>query len=286
MDQHPVGMSPNPTPHIPEHAVAVMSWAPGGSDALHDRLRHRKAALGTIIAIVKKGSYITGRNGRPAVTVKEGEGFLAQDGDLLDITHRGRMDGKPMSAHWSHFRVTLFGCVDACALLDLPAVLDAKRCARIGRHIEATRDASPGLDGALRRVEAGLATFRELVDAAPLSAAGRALLDGDPGLRALGPWVLARLGQPIAIDDLVRATGYSRSRLHARFQAEFGAAPLSWVREQRLLAARDRLLATDDGVADIGAACGFPDPFHFSRAMRARFGLAPTALRSEGGLAP
>lgn len=286
MDHHPVVMSPNPTNHIPEHAIAVMSWAPGGSDAMPDRLRHRKAALGTIVAIVQRGAYVVGRNGAPAQTLGEGEAFLAQDGDRLDITHRGSMPGKPMAAHWSHFRVTLFGCIDACALFALPLVLDARRSARIARLIEATRSASPGLDGALRRVEAGLATFRELSEAAPLSAAGRSLLEGDPGLRSLGPWVLARLAQPIAIDDLVRVTGHSRSRLHARFQQEFGCAPLAWVREQRLLAARDRLLATAEGVAGIGAACGFADPFHFSRAMRARFGLAPSALRREGGLAP
>ena len=251
-----------------------------------DRLRHRKAALGTIVAIVRQGSYIYGRNGAPAVTIRAGEAFLAQDGDRLDITHRGTLDGKPMAAHWVHFRVTLFGYVDACALLDLPAVLDARRAAGIAPLIEATRTPVAGLAGALHRVEAGLAAFRILADAAPLSAAGRSLLEGDAGLRALGPWVIIRLGQPITVDDLVRATGYSRSRLHARFQREFGCAPLAWVRELRLLAARDRLLGTADGVAEIGAACGFPDPFHFSRAMRARFGLAPSALRNEGRLAP
>lgn len=286
MDHHPIDMSPNPTVYIPEHAIAVVSWAPGGSDAMADRSRHRKTALGTIVAIVKRGTYIVARNGAPAATLREGEAFLAQDGDRLDITHRGTLPGKPMAAQWSHFRITLFGCIDACALFDLPLVLDAKRSARIAKLIEMTHSAGPGLDGALRRVEAGLATFRELSEAAPLSAAGRTLLEGNPGLRALGPWVLARLAQPIAIVDLVRITGYSRSRLHARFQQEFGCAPLKWVREQRLLAARDRLIATAEGVADIGAACGFADPFHFSRAMRARFGLAPTALRREGGLAP
>lgn len=286
MDDHPGGMSQNPTRDIPEHAIAVMSWAPGGSDAMPDRLRHRKIALGTIIAIVRRGSYIVGRNGSPAVTMGVGEAFLAQDGDRLDITHRGSLDGKPMAAHWVHFRVTLFGCVDACALLDLPPVLDARRSAGIARLIEDTRSATGDLLGAMGRVEAGLAAFRILAGAAPLSGAGRRLLEGDPGLRALGPWVIARLGQPITVEDLVRATGYSRSRLHARFQREFGCAPLAWVRELRLLAARDRLLGTSDAVAEIGATCGFPDPFHFSRAMRARFGLAPSALRNEGRLAP
>ena len=286
MDHHPDGMSQNPVICIPEHALAVMGWAPGGSDAFPDRLRHRKVAQGTIVAIVRRGSYVVARNGAPASTIDEGEAFLAQDGDQLDITHRRAADGTPMAAHWSHFRITLFGHLDACTLLDLPLALDAKRSVRLARLIEGTRTPEPGLGGALRRVEAGLAAFRVLLEAAPLSAAGHALLEREQGLGALGPWVVARLGRPITVDELARAAGCSRSRLHARFQREFGCAPLAWVRERRLLAARDRLLGTADGVAEIGAACGFTDPFHFSRAVRARFGLAPTALRSEGRLAP
>lgn len=263
-----------------------MSWAPGGFDGCPDRQRHRKIALGTIIAIVRNGAYIVARNGAPAVTLNRGEAFLAQDGDQLDITHRSAADGTLMAAHWAHFRVTLFGVIDACALLDLPVMLSAKQAAGLARLIDDTRTTTPGLLGAVRRVEAGLAAFRHLAEVAPLSAAGHQMMAGDPGLRALGPWVITRLQQPISIADLVRATGYSRSRLHARFQAEFACAPLTWVREQRLLAARDRLLGTNDGVAEIGVRCGFPDPFHFSRAMRARFGLAPSGLRRAGGLAP
>lgn len=291
MDDDPGHMSPNPTSietqtAIPEHAVAVMAWSPGGNDACPDRQRHRKTALGTIVAIVRNGSYTVARNGRPAVTLTRGQAFLAQDGDHLDITHRSASDGTLMSAHWAHFRVTLFGSIDACALLDLPDMLDVRHAAGLARLIDDTQVTAPGLSGAVRRVEAGLTAFRLLAGIAPLSAAGLQLMAGDPGLRALGPWVIARLQQPITIADLVRATGYSRSRLHARFQAEFACAPLTWVREQRLLAARDRLLGTTDGVAAIGLRCGFPDAFHFSRAMRARFGLSPSSLRHAGGLAP
>lgn len=286
MDHHPGCMSQNPVAHIPEHALAVMSWAPGGGESFTDRFRHRKAALGTIVAIVRRGSYVVARNGEAAATIGEGEAFLAQDGDRLDITHLHAADGTPMSAHWSHFRITLFGHLDACTLLDLPPALDARRSARIARLIEETRSLEPGLTSTLRRVEAGLAAFRTLLEAAPLSAAGHALLEREQGLGSLGPWVVARLGRPITVDELARAAGCSRSRLHARFQEEFGCAPLAWVRERRLLAARDRLLGTDEGVAAIGASCGFPDPFHFSRAVRARFGMAPTTLRRQGSLAP
>ncbi len=291
MDDDPGCMSPNPTSSevesaIPEHAVAVMAWSPGGSDACPDRLRHRKIAHGTIVAIVRNGSYTVARNGRMAVTMNRGQAFLAQDGDQLDITHHSAADGTLMSAHWVHFRVVLFGAIDACALLDLPDMLDARQAAGLARLIDDTRVTAPGLTGAMRRVEAGLTAFRLLAEAAPLSAAGQQMMHGDPGLRALGPWVMARLQQPITIADLVRATGYSRSRLHARFQAEFACAPLTWVREQRLLAARDRLFGTTDGVAEIGLRCGFADAFHFSRAMRVRFGMSPSGLRRAGGLAP
>lgn len=285
MDQASDDMSPIPAA-LPEGALAVESWLPGGMDACPDGHRHIKTAPSTIVAIVLRGSYVVARQDGSCATARAGEAFVAQDGDWLDIVHRADRPGGTMAACWCHLRVTVFGTLDACRLLALPPVLPAGPCAGIRHHIEATRAAGrggePGLPGAARRAEAALATLRILATAVPPSGEGRQLLERAAGLAGLATWVRARLGEPIALADLARAAGQSKSRLHARFQRELGLAPLAWVRELRLQAARSRLIATGEGVAAIGAACGFPDPFHFSRAVRARFGLAPLRLREQG----
>ena len=284
MDHPPSDMSQNPESELPVHALSVASWAPGGSTGMPDGARHVKTAPATIVAIVEDGAYTVVRRDGSSATAQAGEGFLAQEGDWLDITHHGPRRGAPMSACWSHFRLTLFGSQDACQLFTLPAVLSADAAAEIRPHIVATRAAlGGGFAAAIRRAEAGLVTGRVLTTLAQPSVSGRMLFARAADLAPLAAWVQARLEQPICLDDLARAAGLSKSRLHARFQSDLGIAPLAWVREQRLQVARDRLLATSDAVGEIGVACGFPDQFHFSRAVRSRFGLAPTALRKNGG---
>lgn len=286
MDGTHSDMSQIPAQRLPPHALAVESWLPNGSDGFPDRLRHRKTAPCTIVAIAERGAYEVTRADGSRSTARAGEAFLAQDGEWLDIVHHGATRGAPMSACWSHLRVTVFGSLDACRLLDLPPVLPAGPAAAIRAHIAATRADAAGLAGAARCAEAAMATLRILADAARPSAEGRQLLDRAAGLAQLAAWVRSHLGEPIALADLATAAGQSKSRLHARLQRELGLAPLAWVRELRLQAARSRLIATVEPVAAIGAACGFPDQFHFSRAVRARFGASPLRLRAQGSLGP
>jgi AraC family transcriptional regulator, arabinose operon regulatory protein len=278
-------MSSIPDLVLPESALVVESWLPGGFTACPDGRRHIKTAPCTIVAIVERGAYEVGRSDGSRHTARAGEAFLAQDGDWLDITHRADRRGGTMAACWSHLRVSVFGSLDACRLLELPPVLPAGICSLILPHIVATRHAEPGLAGAARRGEAALATLRILATAMRPSAEGRQLLARAAGLAPLATWVRSHLADAIVLDDLARVAGQSKSRLHARFQRELGLAPMAWVRELRLQAARSRLIATGEAVAEIGAACGFPDQFHFSRAVKARFGVAPSKIRQQGNLA-
>jgi AraC-like DNA-binding protein len=282
MDGTAAGMSSIPI--LPENTLTVESWWPGGMDGCADGVQHIKTAPSTIVAIVERGAYEVGRADGRRHRAEVGEAFLAQEGDWLDITHRGGGPQRTFAACWTHLRVSVFGSLDACRLLALPPVLGAEPSAAIRQHILATRSPQPGLGGAARRAQAALATLGILAAVAPPSAEGRQLLERASGLAPLAAWVRAHLGEPITLPDLARVAGTSRSRLHARFQRELALPPLAWVRELRLQAARDRLLATGEPVAAIGAACGFPDQFHFSRAVRARFGCAPLALRARGRL--
>lgn len=284
MDGDSVDMSWIPGGVLPEGALAVESWLPGGMDATRDGLRHRKTAPCTIIAIAERGSYDVGRADGSRATARTGEAFTAQDGEWLDIIHHADRRGGTFAACWTHLRVTVFGSLDACRMLALPPVLPAAACALIRPHIQATRTAEPGLAGAARRAEAAMATLRALAQSVPPSAEGRILLQRAAGLAPLAAWIRSHLADPLTLDGLAAAAGQSKSRLHARFQRELGMPPMAWVRELRLQAARSRLLATGAAVAAIGGACGFPDPFHFSRAVKDRFGLSPSQLRRRAAL--
>ncbi len=280
MDGVSSGLSSIPAsdPRLPENAVAVDHWLPSRA-TFADGLRHRKTAPCTIIAIAVHGRYEVGRADGSRATARPGEAFLAQEGEALDIVHRSPGPGRVMEACWAHFRVTVFGSQDACQLIELPPVLAAGASARIRALFDATELPQPGLGGALDRAQAALAALRILAEVGRPSPAGRRLLTRAVLFAPLAAWVRARLGDPIALDDLAVAAGLSRSRLNAHFQRDLGLSPLAWVRELRLQAARNRLVATAEPVAAISAACGFPDPFHFSRTVRARFGQSPLGIR-------
>lgn len=81
------------------------------------------------------------------------------------------------------------------------------------------------------------------------------------------------------IESLAREFGVTRRHLTETYRAARGLSPKQALLQARLEKAR-RLLSTGPmPVNRIGKACGFDDPFHFSRTFRRHFGLAPKAWR-------
>ncbi len=109
----------------------------------------------------------------------------------------------------------------------------------------------------------------------PDTAAGRA------GLRARATRVIqAELGDPdLSPARVAAAIGVSRRYLDVLF-ADAGTSVMRYVREQRLERCH-RTLAADGtcGVAAVAHRHGFRDAAHFSRAFRARYGVAPRDVR-------
>jgi AraC-like DNA-binding protein len=81
--------------------------------------------------------------------------------------------------------------------------------------------------------------------------------------------------------ELERRSGLGRSAFGAAFRRMTGATPAAWLLNRRLAEARRLLITTSEPVAVIATRTGFADPFHFSRAVRARFGVSPLALRRQ-----
>ncbi|CAI6060651.1 AraC family transcriptional regulator [Cohnella sp. JJ-181] len=89
------------------------------------------------------------------------------------------------------------------------------------------------------------------------------------------------IGQPAAIDDLVRQSGLSRTVFFARFRARTGMSPHRYMQELKLASAKTSLETTNLSVKEIAAALQFYDEFQFSKLFKQRYGASPRAYRQR-----
>ena len=80
---------------------------------------------------------------------------------------------------------------------------------------------------------------------------------------------------------LAADVGFSTSHFSARFHAVTGFSATEYVKRLRMARARELLLTTDRGIADIAAEVGYPDQFYFSRQFRAVAGSSPRHFRQR-----
>ncbi len=110
---------------------------------------------------------------------------------------------------------------------------------------------------------------------------------GDPGeaLRArIIAYVEAHAADPdLGHDAVAAAHGLSPRSLHRLFESEPHSV-MAHLREFRLMRIRDALLdpaRAAHSTASIAGRWGYPDPSHFARTFRSRFGITPGALRKQ-----
>ena len=86
------------------------------------------------------------------------------------------------------------------------------------------------------------------------------------------------IDDPLSMDELAAAAGYSRRHLERLFRDAVGKTPGEFYRGLRLDRGRNLLSTTDLTLMEVSIACGFSTVSHFSKSFRARFGTAPTKL--------
>lgn len=86
------------------------------------------------------------------------------------------------------------------------------------------------------------------------------------------PWTLAELSARLYVGPFHLARQFVRS---------VGMPPMRYLARWRAQRAAGLLVSTDQSVAAIGAAVGWPDPSQFSRRFRAEFGVSPRAYRQH-----
>ena len=102
-----------------------------------------------------------------------------------------------------------------------------------------------------------------------------------PGIAPTLEWALARLDQPLTVQDLAHHAGLSSRQLARRMHAEVEAGPLAWLHQQRVARAQELLEHTDVPVEQVAASCGMGTASTLRRHFRGTVGVTPTAYRSS-----
>jgi len=140
------------------------------------------------------------------------------------------------------------------------------------------RAAGQDLGGHLARALAAHLRAHHAQDATP----ERAGL-GQLRLRRVLDHLHGRFDQPMDLAEAARVAGCSVSHFAHLFKAAMGVAPMRYLREQRMLHARELVETTRLSMCEIGLRVGIPEPAQFSQAFRARWRTPPSQLRRQGG---
>lgn len=84
-----------------------------------------------------------------------------------------------------------------------------------------------------------------------------------------------------SVEQIANGIDVSRGHLVRIFKQEIGMSPAHCIRGLRLDHAAMMLSRSNISVQDIAEECGFENQFHFSRAFKQQYGLAPSDYRKE-----
>jgi AraC family transcriptional regulator, arabinose operon regulatory protein len=207
----------------------------------------------------------------------------------LERAYRVESPAAGWDFYWMHFRPDAglrqnldgWGLRRSPRLFPLPPGMDRDRTAA---DLEEILSLQLGLGPTTRRRARVAALLQALLLRA--AEAGQAGPRADASIARVLDALHRDLAAPRDLATLASVAGLSRSQFCARFRAATGLAPMAYLEVRRLEWARFLLQATADGIGQIGARVGFPDPYHFSRRFRARHGLSPRALRRSGSPFP
>lgn len=80
----------------------------------------------------------------------------------------------------------------------------------------------------------------------------------------------------ITIDQIAFLCGMSVSNFKRKFESIYGISPGKWVKEKKLLKAKQLLANSNKAIAIICHEVGFDNVSHFSQSFKSRFGVSPS----------
>ena len=103
----------------------------------------------------------------------------------------------------------------------------------------------------------------------------------DPRLSQVFQFIEANYHQPITLDDVAQAVGYSPAYLTDLMRRQTGQPVYQWIVERRMAVACSLLLETDQSVEKIAQSVGYRYTGCFFRQFRQSFGTTPKVWRKE-----
>jgi transcriptional regulator GlxA family with amidase domain len=88
---------------------------------------------------------------------------------------------------------------------------------------------------------------------------------------------------PLSLDDLADVANLSRNHVIRLFTETYRVTPMRRLIQVRLEHAKWLLSSTDSSIAEIAAACGFPDANYFARLFKRHEGCRPSQFRAGEG---
>ncbi len=113
----------------------------------------------------------------------------------------------------------------------------------------------------------------------------KALRDGER-IKAMLRFIHEHGSEELTVDRIAQSAAVSGSECLRCFRSMIGTTPMQYVKQFRVRRAAELLEATEEKVADIGAACGFQEASYFARTFRALMGKTPGQYRAERRAAP
>jgi transcriptional regulator GlxA family with amidase domain len=89
----------------------------------------------------------------------------------------------------------------------------------------------------------------------------------------------ARLREPIRMEEIALAAGYSQTHVSRLFAQHMGKTIAEHLRDLRMAYAQDLLVHSTLPVAEIGRTIGYTDQSNFGRAFKAAVGVPPRHYR-------
>ncbi len=104
---------------------------------------------------------------------------------------------------------------------------------------------------------------------------------GNPHAEKVRQYILTHLTQPIDIDMIAENTGISRYHLSRLFKQSFGVSIGTYLCDERIEAAKELLVSTQEPVARIAVLLQFCDQSYFSAVFRRKTGMTPGQYRKR-----
>ena len=102
----------------------------------------------------------------------------------------------------------------------------------------------------------------------------------DSVMQQICKWISSHLDSSFSINNLVRLSGYGRSRFFTLFFAETGMSPNDYVVRQRIKHAQKLLRESRRSILEVALACGFKSASTFSATFAKFTGVSPRAFRN------